>query len=399
MSFSPLILVINCGSSSLKFSILAVDNDRPVLSGIAERLGLDNAYISFKDSQDVKTGLALPQSSHKHALQLLIEQLDQRDITQHIVAVGHRVAHGGSKFKQSVMITPQVLDDIKSFSQLAPLHNPANAQGIEATLEVFPQLPQVAVFDTSYHQTLSAAAYTYAIPYEYQQDLQVRRYGFHGTSHRYVAESAVSLLGLDPNDHGILVAHLGNGSSVCAVNNGESVDTSMGMTPIEGLVMGTRGGDIDFGILTYLARCTGKSLDDLDEMMNKESGLLGISGVSSDCRTLQEERSKGHPRATLAIDVFVHRLARHLGGHMMSLSRLDAIVFTGGIGENSSLIRELTVKHLSVLGITLDADKNANTFGGKSGIISITKSPIIVVIPTNEEKMIALDVARLANIC
>lgn len=399
MSFSPLILVINCGSSSLKFSILQIDNDSPVLSGIAERLGLDNAYMSFKDNQDVKTGLALPQSSHKHALQLLIDQLDQRGITPQIVAVGHRVAHGGSKFKQSVVITPEVLEDIRSFSMLAPLHNPANAQGIEATMEVFPQLPQIAVFDTSFHQTLPAAAYTYAIPYQYQQELQVRRYGFHGTSHRYVAESAVKQLGLDPHDHGILVAHLGNGSSVCAIKNGESVDTSMGMTPIEGLVMGTRGGDIDFGILTYLARCTGKSLDDLDEMMNKESGLLGISGVSSDCRTLQEERSKGHQRASLAIDVFVHRLARHLGGHMMSLSRLDAIIFTGGIGENSSLIRELTMNHLSVLGIQLDADKNANTFGGKSGVISMTNNPFIAVIPTNEEKMIALDVARLANIC
>ncbi|WP_159566652.1 propionate kinase [Budvicia diplopodorum] len=399
MSFSPLILVINCGSSSLKFSLLAVDDHRPVLSGIAERLGLDNAYISFKDAQDVKTTLTLTPSGHQRALALLIEQLDQRGMTSHIVAVGHRVAHGGSKFKQSVMITPEVLDDIRSFSMLAPLHNPANAQGIEATMAVFPRLPQVAVFDTSFHQTLPAAAYTYAIPYEYQQELQVRRYGFHGTSHRYVAESAVALLGLDPNDHGILVAHLGNGSSVCAVKNGESVDTSMGMTPIEGLVMGTRGGDIDFGILTYLARCTGKSLDELDDMMNKQSGLLGISGVSSDCRTLQEERSKGHPRASLAIDVFVHRLARYLGGHMMSLSRLDAIIFTGGIGENSSLIRELTINHLSVLGIRLDADKNAHTCGGKSGVISLTNSPAVAVIPTNEEKMIALDVVRLANIC
>ncbi|MEH5098208.1 propionate kinase [Atlantibacter hermannii] len=390
------VLVINCGSSSMKFSVIPQDDDQPVLSGLAERLGIDHAVITFKDRDGNKTTVALDQASHEHALSVLFARLSAQRLLETLCAIGHRVAHGGSDFKQSVLVTDEVIERIRALSALAPLHNPANLVGIEAARALLPALPQVAVFDTAFHQTLSPAAYTYAIPLEYQLAYQVRRYGFHGTSHRYIAAEALETLDLDPTDHGIVIAHLGNGSSLCAVQNGESVDTSMGMTPLEGLVMGTRCGDLDFGAAAYLANCTGQPIDTLYKMVNNQSGLLGISGLSSDCRTLQQARDEGHERATLAIDVLVHRLARHIGGHVAALKRFDALIFTGGIGENSALIRELTVKRLQALGLTLDDERNQQLFGGRSGIISGTGATKIAVIPTNEEKMIAMDAAAIA---
>ena len=390
------VLVINCGSSSMKFSVIPQDDDQPVLSGLAERLGIDHAVITFKDRDGIKTTVALDQASHEHALSVLFARLSAQRLLETLCAIGHRVAHGGSDCKQSVLVTDEVIERIRALSALAPLHNPANLVGIEAARAMLPALPQVAVFDTAFHQTLSPAAYTYAIPLEYQLAYQVRRYGFHGTSHRYIAAEALETLDLDPADHGIVIAHLGNGSSLCAVQNGESVDTSMGMTPLEGLVMGTRCGDLDFGAAAYLANCTGQPIDTLYKMVNNQSGLLGISGLSSDCRTLQQARDEGHERATLAIDVLVHRLARHIGGHVAALKRFDALIFTGGIGENSALIRELTVKRLQALGLTLDDERNQQLFGGRSGIISGTGATKIAVIPTNEEKMIAMDAAAIA---
>lgn len=390
------VLVINCGSSSMKFSVIPQDDDQPVLSGLAERLGIDHAVITFKDRDGNKTTVALDQASHEHALSALFARLSAQRLLETLCAIGHRVAHGGSDFKQSVLVTDEVIERIRALSALAPLHNPANLVGIEAARALLPALPQVAVFDTAFHQTLSPAAYTYAIPLEYQLAYQVRRYGFHGTSHRYIAAEALETLDLDPADHGIVIAHLGNGSSLCAVQNGESVDTSMGMTPLEGLVMGTRCGDLDFGAAAYLANCTGQPIDTLYKMVNNQSGLLGISGLSSDCRTLQQARDEGHERATLAIDVLVHRLARHIGGHVAALKRFDALIFTGGIGENSALIRELTVKRLQALGLTLDDERNQQLFGGRSGIISGTGATKIAVIPTNEEKMIAMDAAAIS---
>ncbi|BET41062.1 propionate kinase [Atlantibacter hermannii] len=390
------VLVINCGSSSMKFSVIPQDDDQPVLSGLAERLGIDHAVITFKDRDGNKTTVALDQASHEHALSVLFARLSAQRLLETLCAIGHRVAHGGSDFKQSVLVTDEVIERIRALSALAPLHNPANLVGIEAARALLPALPQVAVFDTAFHQTLSPAAYTYAIPLEYQLAYQVRRYGFHGTSHRYIAAEALETLDLDPADHGIVIAHLGNGSSLCAVQNGESVDTSMGMTPLEGLVMGTRCGDLDFGAAAYLANCTGQPIDTLYKMVNNQSGLLGISGLSSDCRTLQQARDEGHERATLAIDVLVHRLARHIGGHVAALKRFDALIFTGGIGENSALIRELTVKRLQALGLTLDDERNQQLFGGRSGIISGTGATKIAVIPTNEEKMIAMDAAAIS---
>ncbi|WES67414.1 propionate kinase [Superficieibacter sp. HKU1] len=397
MSLASLVLVINCGSSSLKFSVLSPDEDAPLLSGLAEKLGLADACITFKSGADHKTTQSLSEASHHQALRALFARLDDMALLPRLYAIGHRVAHGGRDFQQSVLIDAQVIARIRELSALAPLHNPANLIGIDAAMALLPTLPQVAVFDTAFHQTLSPAAYTYAIPLEYQHNHQVRRYGFHGTSHRFIAAEAVKRLDLDPDDHGILIAHLGNGSSVCAVKNGISVDTSMGMTPLEGLVMGTRCGDLDFGAAAYIARCSGQSFEAVYEMVNNESGLLGISGLSSDCRALQEARRQGDERAALAIEVMVHRLARHLGAHLASLHRFDALIFTGGIGENSALVRELTAQKLAIFGIALDSKKNEYLYGGRDGVISLPGSPLVAVIPTNEEKMIAQDAAAIAS--
>ncbi|HAT1611472.1 TPA: propionate kinase [Raoultella planticola] len=396
MSSASLVLVINCGSSSLKFCVIPRNQETPVLSGLAEKLGLREACITFKDAQG-KTTSGLPDgASHTCALEVLFTRLTEQALLPQVCAIGHRVAHGGSDFKHSVRLTASVIERIRELSALAPLHNPANLIGIDAAMALLPELPQVAVFDTAFHQTLPPEAYTYAIPLEYLHRHQVRRYGFHGTSHRFIAAEAVARLGLNPANHGLLIAHLGNGSSVCAVKNGQSVDTSMGMTPLEGLVMGTRCGDLDFGAAAYMARCTGQTIESLYKMVNNEAGLFGLSGLSSDCRTLQEARGNGDPRATLAIDVMVHRLARHLGAHLASLHRFDALIFTGGIGENSALIRELTAERLAIFGVQLDAVRNAQMFAGREGIISRPGSPIVAVIPTNEERMIAEDAAAFA---
>lgn len=396
MSSASLVLVINCGSSSLKFSVIPRHQETPVLCGLAEKLGLRDACITFNDAQG-KTTSGLPDgASHTCALQALFARLAGQALLPQVCAIGHRVAHGGNDFKHSVRLTAPVIERIRELSALAPLHNPANLIGIEAAMALLPELPQVAVFDTAFHQTLPPAAYTYAIPLEYLHQHQVRRYGFHGTSHRFIAAEAVARLGLNPANHGILIAHLGNGSSVCAVKNGQSVDTSMGMTPLEGLVMGTRCGDLDFGAAVYITRCTGQTIESLYKMVNSEAGLFGLSGLSSDCRTLQEARSHGDPRATLAIDVMVHRLARHLGAHLASLHRFDALIFTGGIGENSALVRELTAERLAIFGVQLDAARNAQMVVGREGIISRPGSPLVAVIATNEERMIAEDAAALA---
>ncbi|MCE0495497.1 propionate kinase [Vibrio salinus] len=391
------VLVINCGSSSLKFSVLPLGEDMPLLSGLAERLGLDNASISFKNESGEKRTAPLDEATHECALETLFSEMSSLCLMDSLCAIGHRVAHGGSEFRHSVLITSEVIGKIRHLSELAPLHNPANLVGIETAMSLLPDLPHIAVFDTAFHQTMPPEAYTYAIPLEYRDDYQIRRYGFHGTSHRYIAMETVKELGLDPDNHGILVAHLGNGSSVCAVKNGKSVDTSMGMTPLEGLVMGTRCGDIDFGAAAYLAKCTNQSIESIYQVMNSQSGLLGLSGISSDCRTLQEARQQGDDRATLAIDVMVHRLARHLGGHLASLTHLDALVFTGGIGENSALIRELVIDNLAVFNLKIDKEKNQSVAGGKRGVISEPDSPVILVLPTNEEKMIAGDAAEIAE--
>lgn len=391
------ILVINCGSSSLKFSVLPQGKDTPLFYGIAQKLGLSDAEIIFHDEQGQTCCYPLKRSSHQCALETLFAYMRQHSMLGSLCAIGHRVAHGGNLFSHSVLINDEVIAQIRGLCALAPLHNPANLIGIRSALELLPDIPQIAVFDTAFHQTIPAKAYTYAIPLEYRELYQVRRYGFHGSSHRYITAETIHRLGLNPAQCGIVIAHLGNGSSVCAVKNAQSVDTSMGMTPLEGLVMGTRCGDLDCGILAYLVRCTKQSIESLYELMNNQSGLLGLSGISSDFRALQSERLSGNPQATLAIDVMIHRLARHIGGHMASLECLDALVFTGGIGENSPLVRELTVKSLAVFGFRLDERQNNAMCFGESGIISQPNTPVVMVIPTNEEKMIAKDAADIAQ--
>jgi acetate kinase len=394
---SELVLVINCGSSSLKFSVIPATGGKPVLNGLAECLGLPDARLVIKSAAS-NTGTSLDGGGHAEALTAILESLGELNLLDQIGAVGHRVVHGGERFTESVLLTPEIVADIEAVSPLAPLHSPANILGIRVCMQGLPKVPQIAVFDTAFHQTMPPAAFTYAIPQRLYRDQRVRRYGFHGTSHRYVAGEAVGLLRLDPQDHGIIIAHLGNGASATAVRNGESVDTSMGMTPLEGLVMGTRSGDIDFGAVAYIARTTDLALDDVDAMLNKQSGLLGISELSSDCRTLEQAANAGHAGAILALDVFVHRLARHIGGLAASLHRFDGLVFTGGIGENSALIRARTIESLGVFGLTLDEEANARTKGGCAGRISRSRRPVAFVIPTDEEGLISSDAAAIAGL-
>ncbi|WP_449556526.1 propionate kinase [Huaxiibacter chinensis] len=395
MNEFPVVLVINCGSSSVKFSVLDAASGDALVTGLADGVNTDNAFISVNGGEPA----SLARKDYEGALAAIALELEKRDLVDSVALIGHRIAHGGSLFSESTLITDDVIEQIRRVSSLAPLHNYANLSGVEAAQQLFPGIQQVAVFDTSFHQTLSPPAYLYGLPYRYFEELGVRRYGFHGTSHRYVSLQAQTLLNVPPEDSGLVIAHLGNGASICAVKNGKSVDTSMGMTPLEGLMMGTRCGDVDFGAMAWIAQQTGQSFEDLERVVNKESGLLGISGLSSDLRTLEKAWQEGHERARLAIETFVHRIARHIAGHAASLHRLDGIVFTGGIGENSRLIRHLVMERLTVFGIEIDPVKNAQPNSAGERIITTPASrAACVVIPTNEEKMIALDALRLGKV-
>ncbi|MEG5734448.1 propionate kinase [Enterobacter bugandensis] len=395
MTEFPVVLVINCGSSSVKFSVLDAAGCDALLTGIADGINTEKAFISVNGGEPVR----LAHQDYEGALAAIALELEKRDLMSSVALIGHRIAHGGDLFSESTLITEEVIEQIRLVSPLAPLHNYANLSGVEAAERLFPGVQQVAVFDTSFHQTMAPQAYLYGLPYRYFEELGVRRYGFHGTSHRYVSGQAHALLGLSPEDSGLVIAHLGNGASICAVRNGESVDTSMGMTPLEGLVMGTRCGDVDFGAMAWIAQQTGQSFEDLERVVNKESGLLGISGISSDLRALEKAWHDGNDRAQLAIKTFVNRIARHIAGHAASLHRLDGVIFTGGIGENSTLIRALVAEHLKVFGITLDEAKNALPGSAGERVISTESSRVTcAVIPTNEEKMIALDALRLGKV-
>ncbi|HCM9230779.1 propionate kinase [Enterobacter bugandensis] len=395
MTEFPVVLVINCGSSSVKFSVLDAAGCDALLTGIADGINTEKAFISVNGGEPVR----LAHQDYEGALAAIALELDKRDLMSSVALIGHRIAHGGDLFSESTLITEEVIEQIRLVSPLAPLHNYANLSGVEAAERLFPGVQQVAVFDTSFHQTMAPQAYLYGLPYRYFEELGVRRYGFHGTSHRYVSGQAHALLGLSPDDSGLVIAHLGNGASICAVRNGKSVDTSMGMTPLEGLVMGTRCGDVDFGAMAWIAQQTGQSFEDLERVVNKESGLLGISGISSDLRALEKAWHDGNDRAQLAIKTFVHRIARHIAGHAASLHRLDGVIFTGGIGENSTLIRALVAEHLKVFGIALDEAKNALPGSAGARVISTESSRVTcAVIPTNEEKMIALDALRLGKV-
>ncbi|PZQ95568.1 MAG: propionate/acetate kinase, partial [Flavobacterium psychrophilum] len=356
------ILVINCGSSSIKFALVNEAQETFMLSGLAERLGSPEAVLHWQQGEQ-KDSLVLPGADHRLALSHLLPVVQQAAAGE-LHGIGHRVVHGGEHFSGASRLDATSLQAIRQVAPLAPLHNPANLQGIEAAMKLFPELVQVAVFDTAFHQSLPEHAYRYAVPQALYAEHGVRRYGFHGTSHHYVSRQAAQMSDLAYDASSWLVAHLGNGSSTCAVENGHSRDTSMGLTPLEGLVMGTRSGDVDPNLHGHLARTLGWSLERIDSMLNKDSGLLGLSGLSNDMRTLEQAREQGHAGATLAIEVFCYRLAKSLAAMSCALRRLDELIFTVGIGENSALIRSKTVNHLSLLGLQLGAQANVRCVRG-----------------------------------
>ena len=381
-------LVLNCGSSSLKFALLDPDTRELQLSGLAERLGTDGASLRL-DREGERRTLDLEGGAHAAALERLLAELADLGLPGGVAAVGHRVVHGGERFSAPALITPEVMEAIRACVPLAPLHNPANIAGIEAAQAAFPDVPQVAVFDTAFHQTMPPVAYRYAVPEAWYRQYGVRRYGFHGTSHAYVAQEAAGMLGRPLEDLRLVTAHLGNGSSVCAVAGGRSVDTSMGLTPLEGLVMGTRSGDVDPGMHDYVARQTGLSLSEITGALNRESGLLGLSDLASDMRELEEAAGRGHEGARLALDVFVYRLAGTVARMAAALGGLDGLVFTGGIGENSALVRAQTLERLGFLGFDLDEAANAAAVRGRSGPVTRAGTLPALVVNTNEELMIA----------
>ena len=382
-----LVLVINCGSSSLKFALRSESEPKPLLSGLAERLGTPEGVLNWK-AGEVREQVAIPDGKHSSAMASLIP-LIERFALYPLTAVGHRVVHGGEHFTGASRIDDTVIAAIEDSAPLAPLHNPAHLVGISEAMKVFADIPHIAIFDTAFHQSMPPHAYRYALPEALYSQHGVRRYGFHGTSHRFVSTQASLLLGLEPGHGAWLTAHLCNGCSTCAILDGKSLDTSMGLTPLEGLVMGTRSGDVDPNLHSHLARTLGWDLERIDQMLNRESGLLGLSGgLSNDMRTLVAARADGHPGARLAVEVFCYRLARSMAGLAVALPRIDGVIFTGGIGENSPLVRELTVRHLALFGLAIDPAANATPPGNPARQIQAGNSPAILVIPTDEERQI-----------
>ncbi|WP_033932422.1 acetate kinase [Vibrio cholerae] len=397
---SKLVLVLNCGSSSLKFAVVDAQSGEQHLSGLAECLHLPEARIKWK--LDGKHEAQLGEgAAHDEALSFIVETIlaSKPELAAQLKAIGHRVVHGGEQFTQSALIDDAVLKGIEDCAALAPLHNPAHIIGIKAAQKAFPELKNVAVFDTAFHQTMPEEAYLYALPYNLYKEHGIRRYGMHGTSHLFIAREAAERLGKPANELNIINCHLGNGASVCAIKNGQSVDTSMGLTPLEGLVMGTRCGDIDPAIIFHLHDTLGYSVEKINTMLTKESGLLGLTEVTSDCRFVEDNYDQKE-EATRAMDVFCHRLAKYVAGYTASLDgRLDAITFTGGIGENSAPIREMVLNRLAIFGITVDSAANLKARFGGEGVITTADSRIpAMVIATNEELVIAEDTARLTNI-
>ena len=388
---SRVVLVLNAGSSSLKYSLVDGDTGESLAGGLVERIGESNGILTHRGPSGEKR-LEQVVSSHEDALKLVLEafesqgpSLDEVDLE----AIGHRVVHGGARFAESVLIDDHVVAEVRRLVPLAPLHNPANLEGIEVARRLFPDLPQVAVFDTAFHQTLPEHAYTYAVPLSWREEHRVRRYGFHGTSHAFVSREAARLLGLEPEDANLIVLHLGNGASATAVAGGRSVDTSMGMTPLEGLVMGTRSGDIDPALHAHLHRTCGWSLEEIDRVLNRESGLKGLAG-ENDFRELERMVDSGDEAARLAFDVYCYRIRKYVGAYAAVLGLVDAIVFTGGVGQHSSAVRAATLEGLETWGIEVDAALNDAVTGREPAVISAPGSRVtVMVVPTNEEWEIA----------
>ena len=394
------VLVINCGSSSLKYQLIDSDTEAVRAKGLCERIGIDGRLVYQKAGNDKEiTEASMP--THKEAIQMVLEALTNEKTgaiksLAEVNAIGHRIVHGGEKFASSAIITDEMIKAVEECNDLAPLHNPANLIGIRVCSELMPNVPQVGVFDTAFHQTMPAKAYLYGLPIEYYKNYKVRRYGFHGTSHSFVSKRAVEFLGLDKDNSKVIVCHLGNGSSISAVQNGKCVDTTMGLTPLEGVVMGTRSGSIDPAIVEYIAKKENLDLAGVMNVLNKKSGLQGMSGVSSDMRDLRAAAAEGNEDAKNAIEVLCYGIAKYVGGYVAAMNGVDAIVFTAGIGENVGMIREKVCSYLGFLGVTIDAKANEAT--GEEVVISGADSKVkVAVIPTNEELAICRDTVALVK--
>lgn len=394
------VLVINCGSSSLKFQLIDSDSEKVIAKGLCERIGIDGSVISYSPAGGEKIINETPMPDHKRAIELVIAALTDEKTgvvksLSEIGAVGHRIVHGGEKFTKSVVITDEVKKAIENVSDLAPLHNPANLIGVNACEELMPGVKNVAVFDTAFHQTMPEESYLYGLPYDLYEKYRIRRYGFHGTSHAFVSDRLAELVGKDKKELKLIVAHLGNGASISAVKNGSCVDTSMGLTPLEGLIMGTRSGDLDPSIVEFLCKKENISVSEALNILNKKSGVLGLSSnLSSDFRDLEEGYEKANAGAKRAIDGFVLRVVKYIGSYVAEMNGVDAIAFTAGVGENSVFVRKMVVERLSYLGITLD--EAANNTRGEDKLISTADSKVkVFIVPTNEELAIARDTVAL----
>jgi len=397
------VLVLNCGSSSIKYQLLDMKAEAELLAkGLVERIGLPEGILTHKGPHCKSLELNKPIPDHTVGIKLILDILVAPETgvinsLNDIDAVGHRVAHGGEYFDQSSFITPQARTNIENCCSLAPLHNPANLKGIDAMTTLLPGVPQVAVFDTSFHQTMPEYAFFYPLPYEYYEKYKIRRYGFHGTSHKFVAEKACKALNWDIKERKIITCHLGNGASICAIDKGISVDTSMGFTPVEGLMMGTRVGDLDLGAILHIMKADNIDVESANNLVNKKSGLQGFSGVSSDMRDLMEAGKKGNKRADVAIEMFAYRVRKYIGSYVAAMNGIDLIIFTGGIGENAWPVRERIASHLGYLGAHFDSNLNENT-RGIDGTISTPDSKVkIMVVTTNEELVIARDTLRIVS--
>jgi len=396
------ILVINCGSSSLKYQLIESNKEEVLAKGLCERIGISGSAITHTPAKGQKVTTEVEMTDHKDAVKLVIEKLTDSEVgviksLDEIDAVGHRVVHGGEKFASSVVINEEVMSAIAECNDLAPLHNPANIIGINACSDVMPGVPMVAVFDTAFHQTMPKKAYMYGLPYEYYEKYKVRRYGFHGTSHDFVSNRAAEILGKKRDELKIIVCHLGNGASISAVKNGKSVDTSMGLTPLEGLIMGTRSGDIDPAIVGYIAEKEGLTTDEVITVLNKKSGVLGLSnGLSSDFRDLSDAADSGNQIAADTLDSYAYRVAKYIGSYVVAMGGVDAIVFTAGIGENNAKVRGLVGEYISCLGTSIDAEKNK--LRGEEVILSKPEDKVVtMIVPTDEELAIARETVRLTK--
>lgn len=396
------VLVLNCGSSSVKYKLFQIPEGKVLAQGGVEKLGLSDSFLKLKLPSGEKVVLEKDMPEHTVAIDFILKTITGSEYgciksLSEIDAVGHRLVHGGDKFSESVVITDAVVESVKQCIDLAPLHNPSTLKGVAAVTELIPGVPQVGVFDTAFPQTMPQRAFMYALPYEYYEKYGVRRYGFHGTSHRFVSKRACEFLGLDYNKARIITAHIGNGASMCAIKEGKCIDTTMGLTPTEGLMMGTRVGDVDPGALVFIGEKEGLSMAQLSEVINKKSGVLGVSGVSSDMREIEEAISQGNERAKLALEMYDYRIKKYVGAFTAAMGGLDLLIFTGGVGENQTTTREYVCEDMQYMGIEIDKELNAKIHGDEA-LLSTKESKVkVVVIPTDEELMIALDTVALTS--